>query len=57
MGLGRSPAAILAYLCRRGRTLRQGLELLQRGFGEDEDFVEPHDVFLEQLRDYFENDE
>ena len=57
MGLSRSPAAILAYLCSRGRTLKQGLRLLQKGVREEEDFAEPNEVFLEQLRDYFELEE
>jgi dual specificity phosphatase 12 len=54
MGLSRSPAAILAYLCGRGRTLEQGLRLLRKGVGEREEFTEPHEAFLEQLRDYYE---
>jgi hypothetical protein len=57
MGLNRSPAAILAYLCSRGRTLRQGFRLLQKGVGEAEEFVEPSEAFLEQLRGYFELEE
>jgi hypothetical protein len=57
MGLSRSPAAILAYLCSRGRTLRQGFRLLQKGVEEDADFAEPNEAFLEQLRDYFELEE
>lgn len=57
MGLSRSPAAILAYLCSRGRSLRQGYRLLQKGVGETDEFIEPNEVFLEQLRDYFELDE
>jgi protein-tyrosine phosphatase len=57
MGLSRSPAAILAYLCSRGRTLGQGFRLLRKGVREEEEFVEPHEVFLEQLRDYFELEE
>ena len=52
MSMSRSPAAILAYLCRRGRTLEEALEILQRGVGEQDSFFEPHEVFLEQLRDY-----
>jgi hypothetical protein len=54
MGLSRGPAAILAYLCSRGLTLRQALKLLKRRVGEGDDFIEPHEVFLEQLRDYYE---
>ena len=53
MGLSRSPAAILAYLCGRGRTLSQGMRILKRGVREEE-FAEPHEVFLEQLRDYYD---
>jgi hypothetical protein len=54
MGFSRSPAAILAYLCRRGLSLAQGTRLLKKAVKEEEDFAEPHEVFLEQLRDYFE---
>jgi hypothetical protein len=57
MGVSRSPAAILAYLCSRGRTLKQGLRLLQKGVREQEEFAEPHEAFMEQLRDYFELEE
>ncbi len=53
MGISRSPAAILAYLCHRKRTLRRALATLKKGVGEEDDFIEPHEVFLEQLRDYF----
>lgn len=56
MGLSRSPAAILAYVCSRGKTLRQALRLLQKRVGEEDGgFVEPHEVFLEQLRDYYDD--
>jgi protein-tyrosine phosphatase len=57
MGLSRSPAAILAYLCHRGFTVAKGLRLLRKGVREGEEFTEPHEVFLEQLRDYFELEE
>jgi hypothetical protein len=57
MGLSRSPSAILAYLCHRGRGLRRGMTLLRRRVGEEDDFIEPHEIFLEQLRDYFDLDE
>jgi protein-tyrosine phosphatase len=57
MGLSRSPAAILAYLCRKRLTLSQGLRLLKKGVREKEEFTEPHEVFLEQLRDYFDAEE
>jgi protein-tyrosine phosphatase len=54
MGCSRSPACILAYLCRRGRTLPEALKIVARGVGEEESFIEPHEVFLDQLRDYLE---
>ena len=54
MGLSRSPSAILAYLCRRGRTLEEGIAILQRGVSEDDGFIEPHPEFLEQLQDYLD---
>lgn len=57
MGLSRSPAVILAYLCRRGKTLREAMDLLQRAVDEGDEFIEPHEVFLEQLRDYFDQSE
>jgi hypothetical protein len=53
MGISRSPAAILAYLCSLGLSLKRGLRLLRKGVREEEGFLEPHEVFLEQLRDYF----
>jgi protein-tyrosine phosphatase len=56
MGYSRSPAAILAYLCHRGRTLPQGMRLVKKAVHEDDGFTEPHEVFLDQLRDYFELD-
>jgi dual specificity MAP kinase phosphatase len=54
MALSRSPAAILAYLCHLGMTLDQGIDLLRKGVGERENFILPSEVFMEQLRDYFE---
>jgi len=54
MGLSRSPAAILAYLCNSGRTLDEAIELLKSSLGERENFIAPSEVFLEQLREYFE---
>jgi hypothetical protein len=47
MGMSRSPAAILAYRCRRGRKLESAVEMLQGGVGEEDSFVGPHEVFLE----------
>jgi protein-tyrosine phosphatase len=57
MGMSRSPAAILAYLCRRGLTLGRAIRVLQRGVREEGDFTEPHEAFLEQLRDYYDLEE
>ncbi len=34
MGMSRSPAAILAYLCQRGKTLRQAMYIVKKGVGE-----------------------
>jgi protein-tyrosine phosphatase len=56
MGLSRSPAAILAYLCQSGRTLDEAIELLKNSLGERENFIAPSEVFLEQIRDYFEQE-
>src|SRR5262245_7655808 len=54
-GLSRSPSAILAYLCWRGKKLPAALELLQRRVGEDErQFIEPDASFLEQIELHFE---
>ena len=55
MAMSRSPAVILAYLLSRGKTYAQACKLLSRGVGEEDCFAEPHEVFLEQLRDYFED--
>jgi hypothetical protein len=54
MGLSRRPAAVLAYLCHRGLSLRRAIRVLQRGVCEEEGFTEPHEAFLEQLRDFFD---
>lgn len=54
MGMSRSPASILAYLLHRGKTYAQALRRLSRAVREDDGFAEPHEVFLEQLRDYFD---
>ncbi len=57
-GLSRSPAAILAYLCWRGRTLDDALRLLSRRVGEgDGSFIEPDPRLLEMIEDYFEERE
>src|SRR4029079_13893860 len=55
-GLSRSPAAILAYLCHLGMTLDQGIGLLRKGTGKKDEYIPPSEVFLEQLRDYFEQE-
>jgi protein-tyrosine phosphatase len=53
-GLSRSAAAVLAYLCSRGRSLEESLDLLRRRVGEtDEEFVEPDASFLVQIESYF----
>jgi protein-tyrosine phosphatase len=57
MGISRSVAAILAYLCSRGKTLEEGYRILQRGVREADEFMEPNEVFLIQIRDYFELDD
>ena len=50
----RSPAAIVTYLCHRGKSVEEALELLRERVGEDEDeFIPPHEVFLDQIREYF----
>jgi hypothetical protein len=54
-GLNRSPSAILAYLCRRRRSLKKALEILQAGVGETDDFDGPDEIFLEQIRAYYED--
>ncbi len=54
MGISRSPSAILAYLCQRGRTLEEGIKILQKGVGEEEGFLEPNEAFLEQLREFLD---
>jgi protein-tyrosine phosphatase len=54
-GLSRSPSAILAYLCHRGKTLDEALEILRQGVGEtSENFIEPDHSFLEQIEVHFE---
>ena len=54
-GLSRSAAAVVAYLCSRGKRLDEALDLLRRRVGEAEvDFVEPDASFLVQLEEYFE---
>ncbi len=57
MGVSRSVSAILAYLCGRGLSLSRGLRLIRKGVGEDDEFAEPNEVLIEQIRDYFELDE
>ncbi len=56
-GLSRSPAAILAYLLHRGKNYRQAMRILRRAVGEEDDFIEPGEVFLEQIRDFYEESE
>jgi protein-tyrosine phosphatase len=54
-GLSRSPSAILAYLCSRGKSLNSALDLLARRVGESQrDFIEPDASFLEQIEVHFE---
>jgi protein-tyrosine phosphatase len=54
-GLSRSAAAIVAYLCWRGKPLEEAIELLRRRVGEsDKDFIEPDPSFTVQLEEYFE---
>jgi len=56
-GVSRSPAAVLAYLCSEGKTLEESLAKLQRAVGEaDETFLAPDELFLEQIRDFFESE-
>lgn len=57
MGISRSVSAILGYLLGRGYSLERALQMIQRGVGEGDGFIEPHEVFLDQLRDYYEQDE
>lgn len=57
MGISRSVSAILAYLCSRGKTLEEALALVQRGVREEGEFLGPDEVFLIQIRDYFELDD
>src|SRR5438094_6475192 len=40
-GLSRSPAAILAYVCSRGKRLEEALDLLRDRLGESDFFIEP----------------
>jgi protein-tyrosine phosphatase len=54
-GLSRSPSAILAYLCSRGKTLDEALEIFRRRVGEKTAaFIEPDASFLEQIEVFFE---
>jgi protein-tyrosine phosphatase len=53
-GLSRSPAAIVTYLCHRGKTVAEALEHLRLRVGESEaEFFRPHEVFLDQIREHF----
>ena len=55
-GLSRSAAAITAYLCKRGKTLPEALDVLRRRVGESErEFIEPDPSFLAQIELYFED--
>lgn len=57
-GLSRSPSAIIAWLCHHGRTVEQSLAILQRGVDESDDtFFQPDELFLEQIRDHFGEEE
>jgi hypothetical protein len=54
-GLSRSPSVVLAWLCSRGRTLDEALELLRRRVEESQGgFIEPDPSFLDQLETYCE---
>ncbi len=55
-GLSRSPSAVLAYLCWRGRHVDDALDLLSRRVGElGDDFIAPDASFLAQIEIYFED--
>lgn len=56
-GLSRSPSAILAYICSRGKSLDDALDLLSRRVGEGRNFIEPDPVFLEQIEQHFFGDD
>jgi len=53
MGLSRSPATILAYLCHLGISLDEAIEIVKQGVQRGDDFILPAELFLEQIRDYF----
>lgn len=54
-GLSRSPSAVLAYFCWRGRPLEDALERLRRRVGESAAvFIEPDPSFLEQIEVHFD---
>lgn len=57
-GVSRSPSAIVAYLCHRGKSIEDALELLRRRVREvDEEFIEPDPSFLAQIELYLEERE
>lgn len=53
MGLSRSPATILAYLCHLGLNLDDAIAQLKQAVRRGDDFILPAELFLEQIRDYF----
>jgi hypothetical protein len=54
-GLSRSAATIAAYLCCKGRSLEEALDLMRRRVGESADeFIEPDASFLAQIEEYFD---
>ena len=53
MGQNRSPSAIIAYLCHTGLTIRRSIELIRKAVLRDRDFIEPSEIFLEQIEEYF----
>lgn len=55
-GLSRSPSAILAYLCWRGKSLDAAVEFFSRRVEEHGDhFILPDPSFLEQIEIFFES--
>jgi protein-tyrosine phosphatase len=57
MGQSRSPSAIIAYLRYTGLTISQCIDLIRKAVQRDRDFIEPSEVFLEQIEDYFASNE
>ncbi len=54
-GLSRSPAVVLAYLCTRGYSLDDGIDLIARAVDERAGFTMPDDTFLAQIELYLED--